>query len=290
MLHDPANPDGLGPSSSADGCGFFYSAHLPTSLYGNVFVTRWNDSITEAPNGGVQHTLKYSDLVAVDTATGHVQRVASGFAHPIAVLSDGGDRLLVADFGASGGGTIYALHTFAATLTVPSQYPTIQAAINAAQNGDTVLISDGTYTGPGNVDLDFGGKNLTVTSVNGPASTIIDCRGSGSTANHRGFYLHSGETNAVISGLTIQNGYETYQSSGTQDDGRGGGVCSLGIGLSLTNCVIQNNTAYYGGGAYISIRSSTASAFVSNCTVMGNVGSSGGGVYNDNYAGSGSDY
>ena len=37
----------------------------------------------------------------------------------------------------------------AGTLTVPGQYATIQAAINASRSGDTVLISDGTYTGPG---------------------------------------------------------------------------------------------------------------------------------------------
>jgi hypothetical protein len=109
-LHDPARPDGLGPSSSADGCGFFYSPLLPRGLYGNIFVTRWNDAITEAPGGGVRHTLRYADLVAVDTRTGTVRRVASGFGHPIAVLSDGGDRLLIADYSASGaGGALYAL-------------------------------------------------------------------------------------------------------------------------------------------------------------------------------------
>lgn len=111
-LHDPANPDGLGPSSSPDGCGFFYSGRLPRSLYGNIFIARWNDAIAESPNGGTRHTLNYSDLVAVDTGTGKVQRVASGFGHPIAVLSDGGDRLLIADYSVAGGsGTIYALHT-----------------------------------------------------------------------------------------------------------------------------------------------------------------------------------
>ena len=48
-LHDPANPDGLGPSSSADGCAFSYSTLLPSALQGNMFIVRYNGTITEAP-------------------------------------------------------------------------------------------------------------------------------------------------------------------------------------------------------------------------------------------------
>ncbi len=147
-LHDPANPDGLGPSSSADGCGFFYSARLPAALYGNIFITRWNDAITEDPNGSVQHTLNYSDLVAVDTGTGKVQRVASGFGHPLAVLSDGVDRLLVADYSVGGaGGAIYALHALSGELTalsVPSSVPcgtvvTATVTLDRAAPSDIVI-------------------------------------------------------------------------------------------------------------------------------------------------------
>lgn len=97
----------------------------------------------------------------------------------------------------------------AATLSVPSQYPTIQAGVNAAANGDTVLVADGTYSGDGNRDIDFHDKNITVKSVSGAAKTIIDCGGFDSTdgsGNHRGFYIHSGETAAVISGFTVKNG------------------------------------------------------------------------------------
>src|SRR6266436_1528190 len=58
----------------------------------------------------------------------------------------------------------------ATTIHVPADQPTIQAAIDAAVNGDTVLVSDGTYK----ENIDFKGKAITVKSVNGFATTIID--------------------------------------------------------------------------------------------------------------------
>jgi len=105
VLHDPAHPDGLGPSSSADGCAFWTATGLPATLRGNAFIARYNGKITEAP-GGAGASLTYADLVAVDAATGRVRQVAAGFSHPLAVLADPAGRLLVADYGSH---QIYAI-------------------------------------------------------------------------------------------------------------------------------------------------------------------------------------
>ena len=127
------------------------------------------------------------------------------------------------------------------TLHVPSEYATIQAAIDAAGWCDIVEIADGTYTGTGNKDLDFGGKVITVRSVsNDPALCIIDCEDNG-----RGFHFHSGEgPDSVVQGLTITNGHVDSGSGG------GGGVYCSFSDPTLTNCVISRNTADDGGGVY----------------------------------------
>ncbi len=99
----------------------------------------------------------------------------------------------------------------AATYTIrpdgTGHYASIQEGIWACVNGDTLLLADGTFTGPLNRNLDFGGLTIVVASAGGnPATCIIDCeRQPGET--RRGFYFHSGEgPGAVLRGITIRNG------------------------------------------------------------------------------------
>lgn len=86
---------------------------------------------------------------------------------------------------------------------VPSPgYPDIQAGLNAAMSGDTVLVAPGTYSGDGDRNLNFGGKDIVLMSERGPNLTIIDCMEAG-----RGFQFNGGETAAaVVDGFTITRG------------------------------------------------------------------------------------
>ena len=94
---------------------------------------------------------------------------------------------------------------FSATIHVPADQPTIQAGIDSAVPGDTILVADGTYTGGGNRNIDFGGENIVLMSENGPEFTVIDCEGSSSDPR-RGFTFHSGEdSSAVVDGFTTSS-------------------------------------------------------------------------------------
>ena len=132
-----------------------------------------------------------------------------------------------------------------ATIYVPDHQPTIQAGIDAAANGDEVVVRDDTYSGVGNRDIDFLGKAITVRSENGPDNCTVDCEGSPG-GYHRGFYFHSGEDeNSVLDGFTVINGYMESAWLGTYG---GAGIYCGDSSPTIMNNVISSNEAWVSGG------------------------------------------
>ena len=74
---------------------------------------------------------------------------------------------------------LLAFSAHSITIHVPGDRSTIQAGIDGAVDGDTILVADGTYTGDGNKDIDFTGKAIVVISENGTENCVIDCEDDG---------------------------------------------------------------------------------------------------------------
>jgi hypothetical protein len=134
----------------------------------------------------------------------------------------------------------------AATISVPVQYGTIQAAVDAAGPSDTIALAAGTYSGDGNHDIDFRGKGILLRSVAGAPETIIDARAT-KADRRRVFHFRAHEdSTSRLEGLTIQGGWAP--ADGPSGRSWGGGVfCDSGATPLIVDCVIRGNAAATGG-------------------------------------------
>ncbi len=169
---------------------------------------------------------------------------------------------------------------------VPSEYSTIQAAIDDTDNDNitTVLVDDGTYM----ENINFGGRAITVKSVNGSSLTAIDGGSNGSVA-----IFNSGETSSsVLDGFTIQNGGGVMWGGGIFIDNssplirncyftsnsvsaHGAGIYMSGSSSTVENCTFSNNSAIMDGVIYIN----SSAAVITNCIFTNNSVRYGGGIY-----------
>lgn len=158
----------------------------------------------------------------------------------------------------------------------------IQAAVSAAGDGDSVLVSDGTYRIVREIALTNG---VMLQSVNGAGVTTID---GGYTTR----CVRIAHSNAILSGFSVRHGRATGYANkdgggivcrhGTVQEcivadnmaaGWGGGIwCSNGV---IQRCVLMCNTGGFAGGAYV-----RSVGLIRNCLLRENVaGDQGGGVY-----------
>jgi len=169
---------------------------------------------------------------------------------------------------------------------------TIQIAVGSAAPGDTVLLEPGTYIGPGNKNIVFGGKDVVVRGDLDRAGAIMDCEGDG-----RAFDFSGGEgPGARVENLTIRNGFVDISGGGairinlysnpTVRDVRmennhapvGGAVVCWLSSPWFVNCeVIGNTTDLYGGGGGFAIHTDS-DPIISRCWIEDNWASYSGGM------------
>lgn len=174
-------------------------------------------------------------------------------------------------------------------INIPTDYPTIQQGINAASNGDTVLVDIGTYV----ENINFNGKNITVASnylitqdTSFISQTIIDGDSLGSVVA----FSSNEDSTACLCGFTITNGFASNLYG--VEPYSGGGIFCINSSPKLINLLIAENITWAynkeenisddnfplgsGGGIYLENSNSLLKDLVVD---NNNAFSAGGGIY-----------
>ena len=151
-----------------------------------------------------------------------------------------------------------------ATIYVPDNYSTIQAAVNAASPGDTIIVRDGTYTENINISKD----NLTIQSENGAETTIVQAP----DGNNHMFEIHANYVE--ISGLTVKGapGYSSLYTNATATMGQAGVYLNEAHYCSIYKDVLLNSDL----GVLIV---SSSNNVIRSCHLSGEGLGYGGGIY-----------
>ena len=146
------------------------------------------------------------------------------------------------------------------TRLVPAQYPTVQAAVNAAQEGDTVLVSPGIYY----ENVQLRGRNIVLSSryflENNPAAiirqTVIDGSQPVYPDTASCLLIWKGESAAtVVQGFTFRGGKGTVwlDPAGAGTYREGGGILTEFSAPIIRHNIIRDNTVTPGGTGIVSV-------------------------------------
>ena len=152
------------------------------------------------------------------------------------------------------------------TIRVPADLPTIQAAVTAASDNDTILVAPGIYSGEGNRDIIIEGKSVVIIAEQDASSTVIDCEGN-ENEPHRAFVIRNqASSNTIIEGFTIRGGYNTS----------GAAIYCTSASPTFKFCIFYGNQSTLSGGA---IRCKNSSPSLINCTFVANSAQTGGAIF-----------
>ncbi|KPJ61456.1 MAG: hypothetical protein AMJ46_01870 [Latescibacteria bacterium DG_63] len=166
-------------------------------------------------------------------------------------------------------------------------YSTIQAAVDAAEDGQWIDLYEGRFSGSGNRNINLRGKAITIFGVTRPTQVVIDCEGLG-----RAFICQSGGGTSIwnvdiVNGFADRGGAVFCDSSSSPSfllcsfsfnvATNQGGVCYAGAGCSprFSDCEFRRNSAPLGGVLYCT----NASPVLSGSSFVDNVGTHGASIY-----------
>jgi hypothetical protein len=171
-------------------------------------------------------------------------------------------------------------------LTVPQEYSTIQSAIDATQNSDTILVSEGTYY----ENIKYKGKGIVVTSryfITKDWQTVMNTIIDGSTATDDNNastvqFMNSEDSTAVLDGFTITGGRGSRYTLSFGYVGQfGAGIILHSSSATIRNNYIMNNNVITALGAGGGIGSMYSNPTIYNNVIASNSGSYAGGVLLD---------
>ncbi|MBN2019515.1 MAG: right-handed parallel beta-helix repeat-containing protein [Sedimentisphaerales bacterium] len=174
-------------------------------------------------------------------------------------------------------------------ITQGTGHNTIQDALDNANNGDTLVASDGIYYEA----IDPNGVSCTLRSIDPDNPNIIDATiiDANSASSYGVTFSSSEDANFVLRGFTITGGARGIYCAATsptisncvitnnQNDYDGAGIyCTDSASPNITNCILSDNSASGDGGGMYNYNSSPS---LTNCTFSNNSAFRGGGVYNN---------
>jgi len=162
-------------------------------------------------------------------------------------------------------------------------YATVQAAVDAASEGDVIKVAQGTYTDihvrQGITQVVYVSKTVSIrggyTTTNWTRSdsqaypVVLDAQGKG-----RVFYI-AGHIGPTISDLRVAGGDATGLGGDPWGDDAGGGIFADTFSIVLRNLIVQDGKAYRGGGVFLS----AFDGRIESCHIFSNTADSGGGMY-----------